>query len=288
MSDERSRTPIIALTANAVAGMKEMYLKNGFDDYLSKPIETTKLDSVLKKWLPFSKRKAAPSEEASLQDHVDPSKIVPSKMDPSKIDPSKKELPELAGVDMVYGLAQIGGSKMRYLELLETFRRDVQAGMPIFEKELEDLGPFTTQVHALKSALGNIGSKELSQTAALLEKAASETDMLAIRENLPAFLQRLSALIAEIDDFSSLRSPNEGQGLVDEFIDSEMRKDLTILMNALQAKDFELMESSLERLRKLAPSRKMSGSISEIEDHILIADFQKAIDLLTTLLNQKN
>ena len=49
--------PIIALTANAVAGTKEMFLENGFDDFLPKPIDTVKLNALLEKWIPKEKQK---------------------------------------------------------------------------------------------------------------------------------------------------------------------------------------------------------------------------------------
>jgi CheY-like chemotaxis protein len=48
--------PIVAMTANAVFGMKEMFLANGFNDYLAKPIEIVKLDTILAKWIPTDKR----------------------------------------------------------------------------------------------------------------------------------------------------------------------------------------------------------------------------------------
>ncbi|MDR2594483.1 MAG: response regulator [Fibromonadaceae bacterium] len=48
--------PIIALTVNAVSGAKEMFLSNGFSDFLSKPIDIIKLNSILEKWLPEDKR----------------------------------------------------------------------------------------------------------------------------------------------------------------------------------------------------------------------------------------
>jgi CheY-like chemotaxis protein len=51
--------PIIALTADAVSGIKEMFLKNGFNDFLSKPIDTIKLDSVLEKWIPREKQRGS-------------------------------------------------------------------------------------------------------------------------------------------------------------------------------------------------------------------------------------
>jgi CheY-like chemotaxis protein len=49
--------PIIALTANAVSGMKEMFLKNGMNDFLAKPIETAKLNNILEAWIPAEKKK---------------------------------------------------------------------------------------------------------------------------------------------------------------------------------------------------------------------------------------
>jgi CheY-like chemotaxis protein len=50
--------PVIALTANAIVGTKEMFIENGFDDFLSKPIDTVKLNAVLEKWIPKAKQKA--------------------------------------------------------------------------------------------------------------------------------------------------------------------------------------------------------------------------------------
>jgi CheY-like chemotaxis protein len=53
------RAPIIALTANALSGMQEMFLSKGFNDYLAKPIEIGKLDAIMEKWTPAEKRKDA-------------------------------------------------------------------------------------------------------------------------------------------------------------------------------------------------------------------------------------
>jgi CheY-like chemotaxis protein len=55
--DERDEMPIVALTANAVFGMKEMFLLNGFDDFLSKPIEAQALEAILRKWIPMEKQR---------------------------------------------------------------------------------------------------------------------------------------------------------------------------------------------------------------------------------------
>jgi len=48
--------PIIALTANAVSGMREMFLGNDFDDFIPKPIEPKKINAILERWIPKEKQ----------------------------------------------------------------------------------------------------------------------------------------------------------------------------------------------------------------------------------------
>jgi CheY-like chemotaxis protein len=67
MADEDTyyeNIPIIALTANAISGVREMFLQNGFDDYLFKPIDTVKLNAVLERWIPKSLRKSSTMSNA--------------------------------------------------------------------------------------------------------------------------------------------------------------------------------------------------------------------------------
>jgi PAS domain S-box-containing protein len=188
MNAEYCRTmPVIALTANAVSGMKEMFLENGFNDFLAKPIEVAKLDAVLKKWIPAEKRLGTSEDD---------------RKNPEPAARPETAFPAIEGVDAAAGIARVGGSRRHYLELLAAFQQDAEAAFALLTQEPDaaSLLPFVTLVHGLKSALVNIGANDLSRTAELLEKSARQADMSVIRENLASFRKQLAALTERIAD----------------------------------------------------------------------------------------
>ncbi|MDR2668913.1 MAG: transporter substrate-binding domain-containing protein, partial [Desulfovibrio sp.] len=191
MDEERCRTlPVVALTAGDVSGMREMFLENGFNDVLAKPIDIGKLDAVLKQWIPVGKRFKAPPDGTSENAFGEPLPALPplvrsgqgpaasfdagagppppqsssvrSGQSPDAMPytteapypqlradagrrqgfirageygkeraplyaPPEPPLPTIAGVDTALGLARIGGSQSRYLQLLAVFRSDAEA-----------------------------------------------------------------------------------------------------------------------------------------------------------------
>ncbi|MDR1510182.1 MAG: response regulator [Synergistaceae bacterium] len=266
MSGERCRTmPVVALTANAVTGMREMFLENGFNDFLSKPIETTRLDAVLKKWIPADKRRDALEDDEKLSAFDSPPPI---------------DLPEIDGIDVAAGLARIGGSQRRYLDLLETFRRDAEAGFTLLEKDPDDvpLHAFTTLVHALKSALANIGADDLSHAAALLEEAGRAADMSAIRDRLPPFREELTALTARLREAAAAARAVD----VEKHAGPETEAALTRLQEALEAKDIDAIYAARTRLQALPLTGKALEAVSEIADSILLMEFEKAESIVTS------
>jgi HPt (histidine-containing phosphotransfer) domain-containing protein len=243
-----------------------MFLENGFNDFLSKPIETARLDAVLKKWIPACKQRSVPEDDEKAQ------------------ATEETILPEIVGVNVAAGLARIGGSSRQYLELLKMFHRDVTAAFPLLEKEPDEasLHSFTTQVHALKSALANIGVNGLSYAAAQLEKAGREANLAAIRDRLPPFREELSMLMAQIAEFSaSLHATNAEEGIT-----PAMKDALARLRKALEEKDFGTVDSALTQAQSLPASGKTHDAVSEIADFILMSDYQKAENALSLLLEQ--
>jgi signal transduction histidine kinase/CheY-like chemotaxis protein len=269
---EGEKLPIVALTANAVSGMREMFLQKGMDDFLSKPIDPTKLDALLKKWIPADKRRNAPPDRAD------------GESGPEDIAP-ESALPEIAGVDVAAGIARIGGSQEHYLNLLEMFRRDAQAGSALLEKEPDDhtLHAFVTRTHGLKTALANIGAMALSQMAALLEKAGREGDRAAIRDTLPQFREELAALTARIGEV--LAGVRSGDG---EEPGDPTAEILARLLEALEAKDIDAIYAELPHLQSLPVTGEQREAVGEIVDFILTPDFQKAAEAINALLGSEN
>jgi signal transduction histidine kinase/DNA-binding NarL/FixJ family response regulator len=173
--------PIIALTANAIVGMKEMFLENGFNDYLSKPIEWSKLDEILSRWMPGMPDKTALSTNAPL-------------------DSADSWIPSIEGVNTARGLTLTGDSPKRYREILALYCEDMaeQAAALSEIPRLENLQDFAVHFHSIKSASANIGAERLRNRAAELEAAAKRKDILFITQHLGAFVVDLRAMFARI------------------------------------------------------------------------------------------
>ncbi|MBO4902722.1 MAG: response regulator [Lachnospiraceae bacterium] len=181
-------TPIICLTADVVGGAKDRYLEMGFDDYLTKPVEGTKLEKMLAKYLPTDKVRL------------------------TKIALTETEGPESAeagflhalqefGMDTGAGMAFCGGDVGMYQEVLNAFAKEGPERSQNIQdcydaKNWEDYGIY---IHSLKSATRTIGATRLSELAASVEAAAKEGDIAAIENNHDRIMERYAQLLAFID-----------------------------------------------------------------------------------------
>lgn len=145
--------PVIMLTANAIVGDKEKYLKEGFDDFLSKPIISDRLDSMILRYLPKEKiiREKEDTEETLGGD----------------VDGLREAFKE---IDVDTGLANCGGDEAFYLEIVQEFMQ-----MPIKAElsacyEKQDYKNYCVQIHGFKSSAYSIGAMELGNLAYEMEK----------------------------------------------------------------------------------------------------------------------
>ncbi|MDR2054574.1 MAG: response regulator [Desulfovibrio sp.] len=288
MPDERRRTvPVVALTANAVSGKTEMFLENGFNDFLSKPIVVHKLDALLKKWIPDEKRRKTSGDCINRPENKGGN-------DRASATLRGAELPEIPGVSVAAGLARIGGSHRRYLDLLAVFHGDAEAVCAELAEKADALAgepdefclrDFTTRVHAIKSALANIGADNLSNEAALLEKAGRKADVAVIRRNLGPFRESLAGLTARVGEALATDAAREGAD--EECGDPAFKENLEGLREALEARDIDAVDDALARLQALPLSGGLREVVAEAADLVLDADFTKAAALVGALLRQE-
>jgi len=265
--------PIIALTANAVVGMREMFIENGFNDFISKPIDVSKLDEILTHWIPEEKR-----EESSFQEHS-PSSPAPAEGVKGSEDSALYSIP---GVDAVKGITMTGGTLTSYKQVLAVFCKDAQERLPSLQKtpEADALLSFVTNVHALKSALASLGAKDISEIAAELEAAGKATDMAFIREHLPVFAQQLTELIIDIDKALKQKSP--------ENTSPSPRADLSSLFkelaSALKSQNAADIDRILDELNQKSTDSKTKTALEKISDDILMTEFDSALKTIGELL----
>ena len=256
--------PIIALTANAVAGTREMFLQEGFNDFLSKPIDTGKLRAVLEKWVPKDKREyvaAADEGYAALESGA-----------PQNVD--------IDGLNIISGISRSGGKIDFYIETLAVFYKDG------FEKIREiktcnktgDMYKYTIYIHALKGALRYIGADELSETAENLEMAGKRGDMALIKNSSDKFLIDLEALLNNIGLMMKVHNKhkNTAQPLDKKAYESELVK----LKNALETLDITSVNRAVENLRKCVNTENILNIVDCIAEKVLIAEYDEA-SLLT-------
>ncbi|MBQ9865689.1 MAG: response regulator [Lachnospiraceae bacterium] len=188
-------TKIVALTANAVSGAREMFLSEGFDEFLAKPIEPLILERALKRLLPaaaFVQHETTGEEikEAGDESVSDVYEIkadmnaIASKQEKAAGRSATEKLNE-AGFDTQQALVYCGNDEGFYEEMLRTFvseAPDKKASLRKFFDE-EDIDNYRIAVHALKSGSRTIGAMQLSGQALALEDAAKNNDIDYIRAN---------------------------------------------------------------------------------------------------------
>ena len=263
LGGEHLNLPIVALTANAVSGVKEMFLASGFNDFLSKPIDTVKLNAILEKWLPREKREKAKKE--------------------IKIENDSNITIEIDGVDVKNGIAMMGGRIKNYLQTLAVFHKDGIQKIEEIKKCLEtDNYPlYTTYVHALKSASANIGAKEISETAKTLEMAGKQEDFKFIKLRNTQFLMALQILLDNISAVISANNENKQKESVNFDI---LKSKLVKLKEALDTLDLDVIDEIAKDLREFTQAAEIGGDVDKILQNILKGDYDEAVSEINVLL----
>ena len=221
---EYDNVPIIALTANAVDGVMELFLREGMNDLVAKPIELKILISKVRRWLP--------------------SELVLKKTTEDNPESTEKTvLPQIGDLDVGYAFSLLGSEKLFWSVLKDYYRVIEQKAATIRRlKSEENWGAYTIEVHALKSASRQIGARDLSEKAAALEKAGNEGNTALILEKTDAMLEKYLSYVPVLRSCFSdpLPAPKKKQPLAPDTLPAVF----TALREALDNLDADAMEEA--------------------------------------------
>ena len=264
--------PVIALTANAVAGAKEMFLSKGFSDYMTKPIEGKKLEAMILQYLP-----------KNLVIHIDASEVEEEMAVLEDVDAeseSDNKFAKITGINLSDALKYTGG-----IEVLEPTLKEFYA--VIDEKsasieqfaEQKDWRNYTILVHALKSSARLIGAEKLSEDAKYLEKCGdeeNEAEILAKTPSLLALYRSYKEHLAPICDLKEDDSDKE------EMSAEQYEEAVKNIGECVQAFDYDTADQIIAMMGDYKIPEKKCAHFEELKRAVNAVDHDKILNIVNS------
>jgi len=189
--------PIIALTANAIVGNEEMFLSKGFQAFIAKPIDLSRLDVVLRQWVRDKEKEA-----------LLPDKIINVK---TRRMVERRILQEdIPGLDMDKGIAHFGFSEEAYYKVLLSYVKNTRPLLDIIKGvDEENLEKYGVTIHGIKGSSRGIYAIRAGNEAEALENAVTANNYEFVKANNNKFLVLIEQLLSDIEDTLSRSGVDE-------------------------------------------------------------------------------
>ncbi|MDR0786060.1 MAG: response regulator [Treponema sp.] len=271
LKSEEGAPCIVAFSASIAAGEQEHFLQTNFDDYLPKPIESVKLNEILRKWIPRSKQiDVEQVDETQGKARMDMELLIE----------------EIEGIDMNKGLSLSGGSPERYFKILNIFCKDGEQRLLRMKEpqNAEELAVFVTDVHALKGVCASIGANAASNMAAFLEHAGRDKDMETIQRDLSNFCGEFSLLLERTRSFLNRQSVKQEPSSSIKSQDQAVWNELRNLLESLRSYSISRADDLLDKLKNVAVNSKTRQMLEKVEDNLLMSEFAEAAESVEEFL----
>lgn len=262
--EDYNNVPIIALTANVMEEMQSMFLVEGMNDFVAKPIETRLLVDKIKQWLPPEKVQPIEGREKS------------KGRKRGQEETKRVVIPHL---DMEQALQLLGNEEL-YWQVLWEYARVIPKKARMLEQHFkaEDWKNYTIEAHALKSSSKQIGAMELSELAAQMEQAGNLMDIEYIREHHRELLERyreyeliLSKYVEKPQEEIKPKAAYDAQK-VSEYLDS--------MQNAVDNLDMDDMDRVIKLLEQVVLKEMEAHCLKKMKEAVEELDVESCEELI--------
>jgi PAS domain S-box-containing protein len=262
--------PIIAMTANAMAGDREEALQCGMNDHVTKPIDPQRLYDAVRRWFhPQRAGRSAPPEGAGSR---------------APDTPAENELPaSLDGIDLASALQRLGGNEKLYRKILLKFREGHTESVEQIYQAL-DAGDIETAhriAHTMKGLAGNLGADELQSAAEKVDREFKAEDLESVKGLLPAMENALLRVAQAIDSAWPPVQSDQAQEVVE--FDKSLVSDLLARLEGLLRENDVESQDVLDELTAAVRNSRLQDDVRNIETQLSKYDFHRAFEELTKL-----
>ena len=272
--------PCIALTANAIAGVKQMYIDEGFTDYLSKPVDPEKLEAMIRKYLPPEYIEEPPESEEDDESENPESNLT---------DELLSKLASIEGIDPESALKNCGSAEVlqktviKYYTTIESKAEELNQ---LFEAG--DTENYGTKVHALKSTSRLIGALELSSEAEYLEHTADKAfsgDNEALEEIKAKHKPLIEHLLSYKEKLAPFAVADEAEKSAEdsakaEITEDELKEKLAKLSQASEDFDIDGLDAIIAELSEVRLPDSFIETFKKIRTSVENVDFNEVKNLL--------
>lgn len=238
LNEHNRKVPIVALTANTTDEARTVFISNGFNDFLAKPVELDAFKIVLERWLPKSKIIRGSKSKTT------------QKIEAAYESINQEEFLE-HGIYVSKGLVYFAGKISAYIDTLKVLYKEGREKIVELRKyyEEQDLKNYAIIAHSIKSATASIGAVEISELAKENELEAKEKNWAYIQEKGPVFIEEYDKLLEFIEDkVGKDEEEQENEGNIVSCDSAVLLKKIDAAIDDIE--DFE-SDMAVEKLKEL-------------------------------------
>ncbi len=262
------QVPIIALTANAVEGTAEMFISEGMNDFVTKPIEMRDMVSKLRKWLPPEKieKKKNKKNGPMLNIHRDDG------------GPQMATNIVIEGLDVQKALGFLGNEEL-FWSVLKEYYRVIEKKCALIQEyeQKERWKDYTVEVHALKSASRQIGATDLAYTAEQMEAAGNAGNAALIHKITPGMLEEYMFYKGILAPYF-VKEEEEQSGRAAEV--EELKALFEQMEEAMENLDMDAMEHAIKDMNQYSYSDAQKDIFGRLKNAVEDIDTERCEEII--------